>query len=157
MNRKLLLLLLVLMAVSMGNISAQEYEGFIKPTWSAGLSMLNEGGIDYTLTRLGLDIDFVHSTGITFGLQNTMAWNDDIGAALFAAFGMGYTYDAGMWCAGAKVMAVPYEGGGIGINANGTWWFSESLGLTVIADYYLTMSDIDWKIVSIRAGISALF
>jgi hypothetical protein len=105
---------------------------------------------------VALDIDFVHSTGLTFGLQNVMEWNN-AGAELLTAFGVGYTYDAGLWCAGAKLMAVPYENGGMGIDVNGTYWFNESFGLTVIIDYAFSMGDSDWSRLSARGGISVLF
>jgi hypothetical protein len=54
-------------------------------------------------------------------------------------------------------MAVPFFDGGMGIDANGTWWFNEYLGLTGIIDYYFSMGSIDWNLFSIRVGISALF
>jgi hypothetical protein len=54
-------------------------------------------------------------------------------------------------------MTVPFEGGGIGIDVNGTWWFNEFLGATGIIDVYTSLSNTKWTIFSMRAGISAKF
>jgi hypothetical protein len=159
MNRKFVLVL-VLATASIGGVwgmAAQEYEGFIKPTFSGGLVARSNAGKDDTLYGVGLDVDFVHSTGVTFALQNTGQWNDDTGLLPLTSFGAGYTYDGGLWCAGVKAMTVFYGYGGMGINAGGTWWFTESLGLTALADYCFSMGSVDWDIASIRVGISALF
>jgi len=154
MNRKFCFVLLVFMLVGMGGIFAQENSGFIKPTYSVGFAVGKMGGYSETLTALGLDVDFVNSLGITLGLQTLMAWNDDVGAEPFVAFGVGYTYTATKWDAGAKLMSVPYGDGGIGFNANGTWWFRESIGLTGLLGHYTSLSSIDWSIFSLRLGVS---
>jgi len=110
---RLVLVLLVLMMVSISGVFAEEKQGYIKPTFSAGFATGKVEGFSTTLTALALDADFVSPIGLTFGLQNIMAWNDDVGASPFIAFGLGYTYTASRWSAGGKLMAIPFGNGGI--------------------------------------------
>ena len=145
---------LVLAACVAGGAFSQERQGYIKPTFSGGFSVVNIEGHTETLTALALDVDFVSAIGLTFGLQTAMAWNNDVGGDLFAAFGLGWTFGDTLWSAGAKIMAVPFYDGGIGINANGTWWFNENVGLSGILDLATNLGYIDWTLFSLRIGIS---
>jgi hypothetical protein len=161
MNKKLLLLVLIVMAISVGTIPAQDYGGYIKPTFSMGVSTVE---VENTLnsssdsfTAVAFNVDFVNSFGLTFGLQDAMTWNDDVSAADLITFGLGYTFEAGALSVGAKLMAVPsYYKGGMGIDANATWWLGEYFGLTGIFDYFFNMGDVKWSLLSMRFGISAL-
>jgi hypothetical protein len=154
--KKKLVLFSVLAVLTAGSIFTQE--SYIKPTFGAGFSVFSGGGNSETLTTLSFDVDFVTSLGLTFGLQNDGAWNDNQTTSL-TAFGLGYTYNADKWSAGGKLMHVPFEsyGGGMGLDVNGTWWFKEYLGLTGIMDFYFGLGNVEWKIFSMRVGISARF
>jgi hypothetical protein len=152
-----LILFLTLTVIAAGSIFAQQKQSYIKPTFSAGFSTGKEEGHSETLTTLALDVDFVSPIGLTFGTQTAQAWNDDVPATPFIAFGLGYTYTAGKWSAGGKLLAVPFGDGGLGIDGNGTWWFNEYLGVTGILDLYFSMSEIDWNLFSLRVGISGKF
>jgi hypothetical protein len=160
MVRKFSLLLLVFTAISAGTIFAQgEYEGFIKPTFSGGYARFEKDNKSESYKAVDLDVDFVHSTGLTLGLVSGFAWNDDY-TNYFPLFGAGYTYDAGQWCAGAKVVNVPLikeNDGGMGVDANLTWWFVDSLGLTGSVGYLWSMGKDEWNVLLIRGGISLLF
>jgi hypothetical protein len=154
MNKKLVLCSVLALIVA-GGIFAQEKKGYIKPTFGIGFSVYSANNNSETFSTSSLDVDFVNSLGITFGLQNLMAWNDDLTLGL-PCFGVGYTYTANIWSAGAKLMAVPLEndGGGIGFDFNGTYWFKDFIGLTGIMDIYFGLGNVSWKIFSMRIAAS---
>jgi hypothetical protein len=154
---KKLILFLVLAVIAAGGVFAQEKQGYIKPTFSAGFSTGKVENFSTTLVSLALDVDFVSPLGLTFGTQSAQSWNGDVPASPFISFGLGYTYTTSIWSAGGKLIAVPFGDGGLGIDANGTWWFNKYLGLTGIMDLYFTMSSVNWNLFSLRVGISSKF
>jgi hypothetical protein len=156
LSMKKFVLFLVLAVIAAGGIFAQE--SYIKPTWGFGFASLSVSNYSETLAALSLDVDFVHSSGLTFGLQPIMVWNGD-GTYPLTNFGLGYTYTAAVWSVGGKLMAIPFElgGGGIGFDVNGTYWFKETLGITGLLDLGFGVGDIDWTLFSLRVGISAKF
>jgi hypothetical protein len=154
MNKKLVLFSVFVLIIA-GSIFSQERKGYIKPTFSVGFSVVGADNYSETLPTLSLDLDFVNSFGITFGLQNLMAWNDNMTAGL-PCFGVGYTYTANIWNAGAKLMAVPFQefGGGIGFDISGTYWLKDFIGLTGIMDIYFGLGEVNWTMFSMRIGAS---
>jgi len=104
-------------------------------------------------------VDFVSAIGLTLGFETVMEWNDNYGAddASYYAFGIGYTYDAGKWCIGGKLMALPVFDGGVGFNIPGTYWFNEHVGLTGIFNSYFGVGDTSWTAFGLRVGISMKF
>ncbi|MDR3167740.1 MAG: hypothetical protein LBT93_07340 [Treponema sp.] len=133
--------------VIIGGIFAQEKQAFIKPTFSFGFATA-EGE---TLAANAMDIDFINDFGLTLGLQGLFAWNNNV-VANPVAVGLGYTYNAGKWIAGAKLMAVPlFDVGGVGIDVNGTYWWKENLGFTGILDLYFPKG---FTIFSLRVGVT---
>ena len=171
-------LLLVLAVVVAGGVFAQQARGggYVKPTFGFGFTsfkveqQVNSGYPPWwlwaqsttsssekqSLFAVSLDVDFVNAFGLTFGLQSVMAWDDDVAGVIdLYSFGVGYTFNASKWCAGAKLMAVPYGAGGLGFDVNGTYWFNQHIGITGIGDFYFNLSGVDWTIFSIRVGISA--
>jgi hypothetical protein len=155
---KIVFVSLVFMLAGSIGIFAQENGGYIKPTWSLGFVSATVEGYSEALAAIALDVDFINSFGLTFGLQPIMAWNGD-GTFGMTNLGIGYTYTADKWSAGGKLMAVPFSefGGGLGLDANGTYWFMEALGVTGILNLSFGLGDINWTIFSIRIGISAKF
>jgi len=149
---------LVCAVILAGGVFAQENNsGHIKPTLGVGFIIGEFSGQSETLTGLNLDVDFVNSFGLTFGLQNTMAWNNDM-ADVYNFFGFGYTYVAPQWSAGAKIMyTAMLNTGAVGLDANGTWWFMEKMGLTATMNYFFSIGDIDWNFFGIRVGVSTRF
>jgi hypothetical protein len=90
-NKKMGMVLVLAMLIA-GGVFAQDNQGYIKPTFGPGFSTGKVQGYSATLTTLALDVDFVTTSGLTFGMQDAMAWNDEVGAEPFIAFGFGYTY-----------------------------------------------------------------
>jgi hypothetical protein len=156
MNSKGFCFLLGLAVITGMGISAQEKEGYIKPTFGVGISFFES---DVNFTTLSLDVDFIASSGLTFGLQTYGAWNNNIGTYSLTAFVLGYTYTASKWSAGGKLLHIPFEElyGSIGFDVNGTLWVKEYFGLTGIMDVFYGLGPIDWRIYSIRIGISAKY
>jgi len=161
-------LLAVFAAVVAGGVFAQEQaggRGYIKPTFGLGFAAYrteyrNQGSNTEGLFALSLDVDFVNTFGLTFGLQAVMAWSDDIPVLAMPVFGLGYTYSANVWCVGAKLMAVPLYNAGLGFDINGTYWFSQNIGITGIMDIYFSVNDIDGyerSVFSMRVGLSTRF
>ena len=151
------LLAAVLAALVMGGVFAQENSRHIKPTFGMGFFSGSFGGSSETLLANFIDVDFVNSFGLTLGLQSAMAWNDNI-AEMHTFFGVGFTHVAPQWSAGLKLMsAAMINTGGLGIDANGTWWFMDNLGLTAAMSYYFNIGGISWNIFGLRLGISTRF
>ena len=169
MARKSLLVLVLTTLVATGafaqtftgffaDIFNREGSGYIKPTFSLGFGALSEGrfgGYYDAAFAIGLDVDFVNNFGLTFGLQNIIFGRDQLGGFMLTAVGIGYTFDADVWSAGGKVMFCSYGGRiGVGINANGTYWFRDNFGFTGIMNVYFPR---DTMIFSLRAGVSFRF
>jgi len=180
--KKTLLIVLILMIVGTGVLSAQAGKNgsFIKPTWSFGFGFATEitfgespeegalldpdeeygdEGFSESFMGVGFDVDFVTSIGLTFGLQSLMVWNSgDMGVRPYNAFGIGYTYVTENWCAGAKFMTLPFPGsGGMGFDINGTYWILPNLGVTGISDIYFGLGDDRVVFFALRFGVSAKF
>jgi len=156
MNKKFFLIFVVLALLGTGGLFAQN-NGYVKPTFSLGFTAASEEKESLTLVTMGFDIDFVSYLGLTLGTQFTMSWKTgEIGPdeASFYAFGGGYTYDAGVWSAGGKLMAIPWGDGGIGFDINGTYYFTEAIGVTGIMDIYFGVGTISWMAFSLRIGLS---
>ena len=155
MNKKWGLILAMLMIVGMGGLFAWE-GSYIKPTFSVGFSNVKEGnsesGIGY-----GLDLDLIHSSGFTFGLQNLIISDDRSDTDLLTAVGFGYTYTADFWSVGLKIMGTHMGDGGLGFDINGTFWASQSLGISGLFSFYTGMiGDYSWdRLFVVRVGISA--
>jgi len=129
-------------------------------------------------------IDFVHPLGITLGLKYTflsghnyeirtkipagvpLQESDNQSQSMFS-FGLGYTYDGGEWCAGAKLMFLYNDFSYInipsgistaqgntphfdlGIALDGTYWIMDRLGITALFDIYFLRQNIDytWTVI----------
>ena len=147
---KIIVLVLVIGAVFTAGVSAQE--SYIKPTFDLGFMYVSGGGgAGYLAT--GLSVDFVDSLGITYGLQAVLGLSSS--PASYAAFGMGYTYNADVWCVGGKLMFA--EVGAIGFDASGTYWFAQGFGVTGTMDFYFSLVSGGGVLFSMRAGISRKF
>jgi len=159
--KKFLLVFAVLMLVGMGNLFAEESPstGYIKPTYNLGFVSTSFEDVSEILTAIGLEVDFVAANGLTFGIQNILAWETDFGLFNMINFGIGYTYNADGWCVGGKLMTLPHEfmDGGMGISVNGTYWFWENIGFTGIMDAGFGVGAYSWSTFSLRVGISAKF
>jgi len=136
--KKMVMVLVVLMVFGAGQVFAQQGQGFIQPTLGIGFGHttddIDDGGIS-----LLMNVNFVHSTGFTISAQKILQDLSDAG--MFhesSAFGLGYTFDGGDWSAGANLMMLSAFGDDLdlGININGTWWATETLGLTDILGFY---------------------
>ena len=154
MDKKLGLFLLFLILISIGGLFAQNDYGYIKPTFSGGVSNFSCDDFTDSLISLALDVDFVSISGLTFGFHSLQAWSGAIAPFSFVAFGIGYSLNVNRWSTGIKVMAVPFSDGGIGFDANETLWFNEYIGLTAILNYYIGIGS-KWDMYSARLGISA--
>jgi len=149
---KIIVLVLVIGAVFTVGVSAQE--SYIKTTFDLGFMYASGfGGAGYFAT--GLSVEFVDTMGITYGLQTGLG----LGSFPYGltAFGMGYTYNADVWCVGGKLMFVPVGVGGLGINASGTYWFGYGFGVTGAMDFYFSVASGGGVLFSMRAGISKKF
>jgi hypothetical protein len=122
--------------ISMGTVFAQENEGFIRISYTHGIHIISPESPFASVNdfrykdRNGqtMEIDFVHSTGLTLGLS-AMFLSADHGSYIFPVMGyFGYTYDAEKWCAGIKGLVT---GKHMGFNVNGTYWFYENMGFGV--------------------------
>jgi hypothetical protein len=141
--------------IIVGGVFAQEREGYIKPTFSAGYTNGEIGAnSENHFGMLSLDTNFVSSIGLTLGLQTAMLWNPNDKTYQLIAFGIGYTYNADAWSAGATALASPFNDGGLGLNIIGTWWLNNNLGVTGLFTNYFSFGDINWNLLSIRFGIS---
>ncbi|MCL2441498.1 MAG: hypothetical protein FWD14_07135 [Treponema sp.] len=105
--KKIALILVVLMFFSMGVLFAQENSGYIKPTYFYGVGWEKFGESSTAFTTMGLDLDLVLGNGLTFGLSNTMAWNEHR-AISQNLFGIGYTLVKEGWSVGGLITAGPY-------------------------------------------------
>jgi len=163
--KKTLLIFAVIMLIGTGYLFANEEssEGsragssYIKPTYNVGFTTGSFEGESNTLTSLMLDVDFVISNGLTFGLQNAMSWKSGVGLYNLINFGIGYTYNADGWSAGGKLMSVPNEflDGGMGFDFNGTYWFVENLGVTGGMNVFFGLGEFSWTFFGLRVGLSA--
>jgi hypothetical protein len=149
---------LVCALVLAGGLYAQENDSrHIKPTFGMGFISSEFASQSETLTATFLGVDFVNRFGLTFGLQTLMAWNNDM-ADIHTFYGAGYTFVAPQWSAGVKLMAAAnMNTGGLGLDANGTWWFMENLGLTASLNYFFSIGDIDWNTFGFWIGASTRF
>ena len=172
MNRKIVVLSVILVLTGAAGLFAQE--AYIKPTLSAGIAVrtLEDGAVDagvgggngydghsetYLMAALGLDVDFVSTRGLTFGFHSLNAFGGEQYAFYFVSFGGGYTYTSQLWSVGAKVMGTPHRDGGIGLDVNGTYWFSDYVGLTGIMNFYIGLGEYKWNMFSARVGLSMYF
>jgi len=162
--KKTLLVFVVLMVLGTGYLFAKEDSGkdsktgssYIKPTYGLGFLTGSFQNTSNTFVSLALDVDFV-ARGLTFGLQNSMSWKSGVGLYNLVNFGIGYTYDADNWSAGAKIMSIPNEflDGGMGFDLNGTYWFMDNIGATGGMNLYFGLGQFSWTYFGLRAGISA--
>ena len=152
---KKIIILLVLAMVIIANLFAQEKTSYIKPSFSIGINTWiyldtpAPEGPSVTNTT-GFDVDFVHSTGLTFNLVTTLInppWEGASGIPS-CGFGIGYTYNSNRWALGAKVI---FRDLGIGLWLNGTYWFNNMIGLTAILEGYEV---INYIAISPRIAIS---
>jgi hypothetical protein len=143
---KLVLMVLVFGGMAQG-LFAQEKSAYIRPTFGFGFAIADSTG----LAAASADVDFVHSLGLTIGLQGLIAWNGDM-AVNPAVVGIGYTYDAGKWSVGGKLLGgAILLTGAVGFDINGTWWWKENLGFTGIVNLFFPE---DFTIFSVRVGVS---
>ena len=159
---KKLVLCLIIVTFFAGMVAAQDISrvsnNYIRPTFAIGFASASMDGESEAGFTPSFDIDFVHNSGLTVGFQYVIFGHSDF-AMGFSSTGIGYTFDAGKWCAGGKFMFVPLElffGGtwGIGFDINGTFWVNKNLGITAIIDLYFPK---DVVIFSLRAGLSLKF
>jgi hypothetical protein len=157
MNMKKILLFLVLAVIIAGSVFAQARKGYIKPTFGFGFATISQSGYSETGAAMSFDIDFVSSIGLTLGVQNLFTFSD--WGLNMHPFGAGYTYTADRWGVGGKFMVVPTSlvDGGIGFDVNGTYWFTEYIGITGILDLYLGMAGNGGTVFSMRIGASTKF
>ena len=153
MNRKKALILFAFVFVCISGVFSQE--AYIKPTYSIGNISYAFNDDGETLTAIGVDIDYVNSFGLTFGLQGFMVWNSNI-AETFVPIGIGYTYTANAFSVGGKIMVLSHQNqGAIGADLNGTFMFNKSIGITGAVSYYQSIGDTnDYSIFLLRLGIS---
>jgi hypothetical protein len=154
-TKKTFFVVLLLAVLVVGGISAQEKKGYIKPTFGVGFFTADS----ISGAALSLDVDFVNRFGLTLGLQDLMAWNSGEGIINPVGFGVGYTYDGRKWSLGGKLMVMPFEvleDGAIGFDINGTYWFTENLGITGIMDIDF-LTEYDTTLFSMRVGVSLKF
>jgi hypothetical protein len=157
MNMKKAVLFLVLAVIITGGVSAQARKGYIKPTFGFGFATVSQDGYRETGVAESFDIDFVSRIGLTLGVQNLFMFSD--WGLNMHPFGAGYTYTAKRWEAGGKFLVVPTSmvDGGIGFDVNGTYWFTEYIGITGILDLYLGMAGNGGTAFSMRGGLSLKF
>jgi hypothetical protein len=154
-NFNVVFLAFVFCVLVAGKTFSQENNGYTKPTFGAGVGIFSADENTEILTIIAIDVDFVNSFGLTFGLQSAMAWNNYIAPVPLITGGIGYTYTTNKWSAGGKLMFTPSEGGGMGGNINGTYWFIRNLGITgTIDNYFFGFSPIGYNLFSVRIGIS---
>jgi len=115
-------------------------------------------------------IDFVHPYGITMGLKYYIITGVDVDVKIrypggtdleeedgisknYFTFGLGYTFDGGVWCAGAKFMflyndeaVVDHPKLNVGLNFDGTFWFLERMGVTGFFDIYFLRAERDYNV-----------
>jgi len=141
MKKKLVFVFVILMVLGAGQVFAQQ--GFIQPTFGLGFATVGVDGMPKNATGISIqaNVDFVDATGLTIGIKTLMAsisndWMDQ--EDIFPAFGIGYTFNAGQFCVGAKFMLGYSYADGIdpGISANGTFWVTETIGITGLIDLF---------------------
>ena len=154
MNMKKALILIIFIFVCIGGVFSQE--GYIKPTFSFGNISVAFNDEGYSLTAVGVDIDYINSFGLTFGLQGFMVWNSDM-AETFVPVGIGYTYTANSFSVGGKVMVLSFENqGAIGGDVNGAFFINSSIGFSGGVSYYQSIGDLnDYSFFFLRLGVSA--
>jgi len=133
--KKMVMVLVVLMAVGAGQVFAQQGQGFIQPTFGLGFGMttgdFEDSGLSFTA-----GVNFVHASGFTITTRSVIQYMSDMDIAFVApVFGLGYTFDDGGWNAGANFVfsSAMAEWAG-GINLHGTFWVTEGIGLTAMMD-----------------------
>ena len=146
MKKKMLLLAVLTLIISCGLFA---YEGFFRGTFSPQMIFVIDDD-DSPHFSMGLDLDLVHKTGITFGTFQGAIWPKDSRMIPVLSFGFGYTFAAYKWCIGAKLIAVTTLDTG-GFNLNGTFWLIDSLGISANMDALIFG---DAKIIMARAGLS---
>jgi len=155
---KVIFVVFVFCVLALGKAFTQDNKKeYIKPTFGAGVGVFNTNMNDYTeiLTVLALDVDLINSFGLTFGFQSAMAWNNYIAPISLLNGGIGYTYTANKWSAGGKIMFTASEGGGLGLNVNGTYWFLRNLGVTgTVENYFFYFGPPGYNLFYARLGIS---
>jgi hypothetical protein len=137
MKTRIILTISFFVLICTGTISAQQNKGFIRSTFSHGIHFISSQSPYATPSdfrykdRNGstMEIDFVHSTGLTMGLS-AMFLSNDQGSFIFPVISVwGYTYDAGNWCTGVKMLVTAKH---LGFNINGTYWFIENMGIGIV-------------------------
>jgi len=157
MMKKVVLGLVCAMVLAGGAYAQENDSRHIKPTFGLGFVSGTFDSHSENLMATFLGVDFVNSFGLTFGLQASMAWNNDT-AGMHVIYGAGYTFVAPRWSAGIKLMAASeMNTGGLGFGVNGTWWFMESLGLTLALNYLFSIGGTDWDMFGVWIGASTRF
>jgi len=168
--KKALFILLILTVITGGYVFAEEAKAervsYIKPTFILGMTWENiavSGGNDISENYLsmGIGVNFVHSTGITFGLKQGTILNYKMQGFSgttkmnmpFWSFGAGYTYDAESF---AITGMLAFYSQNTGLDIEATYWINESLGITGILCYYLENNSKE-QFTFIGVGLSMRF
>ena len=154
MKNKNILIVLVILLICTGGMFAQERQGYFKPTFSGGPLFFMDAG--NTFTVFSLDLDYVGSSGLTIGFSDYIYLQEGNTINTFPV-SVGYTYDFGRGAIGSKIMVMSFFPGNIlGVNLNGTLWFSNNIGLSVLLDLQMfSASGSDPQLgFAARAGLS---
>jgi len=151
---------LILLAITVSGTGAGfAQEGFIKPAFIIGY-LTGTGDLkELEGITLGVDVDFVHSSGLTLGISN---WHinelqEDGGHSSSNMIGLGYTYAVDKWCLGGKFMVNLSSTALLGINANFNYWLSGNLGIGAIGNFLFSADDNEGSVISLAAGLSLKF
>ena len=158
---KKVIFILVLVLVYTGGLFAQESPdepnnedenssvkaSFLKPTFSLGI--VSSEGSSYL--GMAADVDFVLSTGLTFGVKGGV-FTYDGGHWFLAAFGVGYMHHVDTWTVGGKGMVYSVDGFvGVGLDVSATYWFRPDIGITGTGSI---MSINNFTFFKLLAGVS---
>lgn len=159
MKKRMLFVVLILVVLGTGSLFAQEKKGFVKPTFGLGLVReMAKGGGGQNLGNFFLDVDFVNSFGLTFGLQGNFLFNTgDNGSppTSYPSIAAGYTYDGGNFNVSAKVVIFGIgEFGGLGPDIGVTWFFHKATGLTLDLAWIPNIGEGDGSLLFAKAGVS---
>ena len=162
MKKRMFFVVLILVVLCTGSLFAQEKRGFIKPTFGFGLTReMAKGGGGQNFLNFFVDVDFVNSFGLTFGLQGNFLSSmggmggDGFPPTSFPSLGAGYTYDGGNFNVGAKVVIFGIgDFGGLGPDISATWFFHKAAGLTLDVAWIINFGDGGGSILFAKAGVS---
>jgi hypothetical protein len=108
-----------------------------------------------TWTSVALDINIISKEGFSLAFGDLISFEVGTGIAQNLYIGLGYHFLENQWSLGANLVASP-DGDDclVGVKLMGSYWFTESLGLSATLLYGRGVAFSDVSLFNVQAGIS---